>query len=78
VRYLLAEPGRINGEPIALQPDDLIFTFGPSLVPDGWKADLLRMPLVDTRIFNSDGVDDARRHGRLHQSPPAAAARCIR
>ncbi|AOJ97297.1 glycosyltransferase [Burkholderia vietnamiensis] len=63
VRYLLAEPGRINGEPIALQPDDLIFTFGPSLVPDGWKADLLRMPLVDTRIFNSDGVDDARRNG---------------
>ncbi|KWH43942.1 glycosyltransferase [Burkholderia stagnalis] len=62
-RYLLAEPGRIEGNAIDLQPSDLVFTFGPSLVPAGWQADLLRMPLVDTRIFNSDGVDDARRSG---------------
>ncbi|RQS02625.1 glycosyltransferase family 1 protein [Burkholderia sp. Bp9002] len=62
-RYLLAEPGRIEGNTIDLQPSDLVFTFGPSLVPAGWQADLLRMPLVDTRIFNSDGVDDARRSG---------------
>ncbi|WP_322027013.1 glycosyltransferase family protein [Burkholderia sp. BCC1977] len=63
VRYLLAEPGRIHGKPIELQPNDLVFTFGPTLVPEGWQADPLRMPLVDTRIFNSDGVDDARRNG---------------
>ncbi|MBN3818928.1 glycosyltransferase family 1 protein, partial [Paraburkholderia sp. Se-20369] len=62
-RYLLAEPGRIEGNAIDLQPSDLVFTFGPTLVPAGWQADLLRMPLVDTRIFNSDGVDDARRSG---------------
>lgn len=62
-RYLLAEPGRIEGNTIDLQPSDLVFAFGPTLVPAGWQADLLRMPLVDTRIFNSDGVDDARRSG---------------
>ncbi len=62
-RYLLAEPGRIEGNAIDLQPSDLVFAFGPTLVPAGWQADLLRMPLVDTRIFNSDGVDDARRSG---------------
>ncbi|OJA37669.1 glycosyl transferase [Burkholderia ubonensis] len=62
-RYLLAEPGRIEGNAIDLQPSDLVFTFGPTLVPAGWQADELRMPLVDTRIFNSDGVDDARRSG---------------
>jgi len=62
-RYLLAEPGRINAKPIALAPTDLVFAFGPSIVPDGWHADLLRMPLVDTRIFHCDGVDDAARSG---------------
>ncbi|MBY4696400.1 glycosyltransferase [Burkholderia latens] len=62
-RYLLAEPGRINGKPIDLAPTDLVFTFGPSIVPDGWHADLLRVPLVDTRIFHCDGVDDTTRHG---------------
>ncbi|WP_175923745.1 glycosyltransferase family protein [Burkholderia latens] len=62
-RYLLAEPGRINGKPIELAPTDLVFTFGPSIVPDGWHADLLRIPLVDTRIFHCDGVDDATRRG---------------
>jgi glycosyltransferase involved in cell wall biosynthesis len=62
-RYLLAEPGRINGNPIDLAPSDLVFTFGPTLVPDGWHAELLRMPLVDTRIFHCDGVDDATRRG---------------
>ncbi|WP_322089284.1 glycosyltransferase [Burkholderia sp. BCC1999] len=62
-RYLLAEPGRINGNPIDLAPTDLVFSFGPSIVPDGWQADLLRMPLVDTRIFHCDGVDDTTRSG---------------
>ncbi|RQR25554.1 glycosyltransferase [Burkholderia sp. Bp9142] len=62
-RYLLAEPGRINGNPIDLAPTDLVIAFGPSIVPDGWQADLLRMPLVDTRIFHCDGVDDATRRG---------------
>ncbi|RKU01842.1 glycosyl transferase [Burkholderia sp. Nafp2/4-1b] len=62
-RYLLAEPGRINGKPIDRAPTDLVFTFGPSIVPEGWQADLLRIPLVDTRIFHCDGVDDATRRG---------------
>lgn len=63
VRYLLAEPALHTGQPIHLQASDLVYTFGPTLVPKGWTADPLRMPLVDTRIFNSDGVDDRRRHG---------------
>lgn len=63
VRYLLAKPALHTGQPIDLQARDLVYTFGPTLVPDGWTADPLRMPLVDTRIFNSDGVDDRRRHG---------------
>lgn len=62
-RYLLAEPGRINGNPLDLAPTDLVFAFGPTIVPDGWQADLLRIPLVDTRIFHCDGVDDATRSG---------------
>jgi len=62
-RYLLAEPGSINGAQLELAPGDLVYTFGPSLVPTGWSAYLLRMPLVDTRVFHADGVDDATRQG---------------
>ncbi|KAF1036037.1 MAG: hypothetical protein GAK35_04123 [Herbaspirillum frisingense] len=63
VRYLLAEPARYTNVPIDLGPRDLVYTFGPSIVPDGWHADLLRMPLVDRRIFHADGVDDRARRG---------------
>ncbi|UXU88004.1 glycosyltransferase family protein [Burkholderia sp. S-53] len=62
-RYLLAEPGRVNGNRIDLAPSDLVFAFGPTIVPDGWQADLLRIPLVDTRIFHCDDVDDTTRSG---------------
>ena len=63
VRYLLADPGLHTKQPIHLQPRDLVYTFGPGLVPAGWSADPLRMPLVDTRVFNTDGVVDAERKG---------------
>ncbi|MBB5390092.1 MULTISPECIES: glycosyltransferase [unclassified Herbaspirillum] len=63
VRYLLAEPAIYTGRPINLQPRDLVYTFGPTLVPKGWVADMLRIPLVDTRLFNSIGVDDTKRKG---------------
>lgn len=63
VRYLLAVPGLHTGQQIQLQPRDLLYTFGPTLVPPGWSADPLRMPLVDTKIFNSDGVRDDQRKG---------------
>lgn len=62
-RYLLAEPAIYTGRPIDLQPHDQVYTFGPTLVPEGWSADLLRIPLVDTRIFNSEGVEDSQRSG---------------
>ena len=62
-RYLLAEPALHTGKPIELQPRDQVFTFGPTLVPPGWKADLLRIPLVDRRIFHRRGVDESQRHG---------------
>lgn len=63
IRYLLAEPARYTNRPIELGPRDLIYTFGPSIVPAGWHAELLRIPLVDTRIFNTRGVDDGMRSG---------------
>lgn len=63
VRYLLAEPGLHTGVPIDLQERDLVYTFGPTLVPAGWHADPLRMPLVDTRIFTDEGVVPGTRSG---------------
>jgi glycosyltransferase involved in cell wall biosynthesis len=63
VHYLLADPSLHTGKQIQRQANDLVYTFGPTLVPPGWSADPLRMPLVDTKIFHSDGVDDAKRKG---------------
>jgi hypothetical protein len=63
VRYLLAEPALHTGVPIVLQERDLVYTFGPTLVPEGWHADPLRMPLVDTQIFHDDGVVPGSRVG---------------
>lgn len=63
VRYLLAPPSAYTDEPIDLQESDLVYTFGPSIVPAGWNASRLRIPLVDTRIFNTHGVDDKARRG---------------
>ncbi len=63
VRWLLAVPGLHTGVQIELGPRDLVFAYGPTLIPEGWEADLLRIPLVDTRIFNSFGVDDSQRSG---------------
>jgi hypothetical protein len=52
-----------TGVPIDLQPDDLVFTFYGPLLPAGWRGDVLTVPVVDTRIFTSAGVDPADRHG---------------
>jgi hypothetical protein len=62
-RWLLAIPGLHTGVPIDLGPHDLVFHIGRNLVPEGWEADPLILPLVDTRIFNSVGVDDSQRSG---------------
>lgn len=63
VRYLLAEPALHTGVPIRLGPRDQVFTYGKTLVPEGWQADMLRIPLVDTRIYNRNGVDNRKRRG---------------
>ncbi|MFJ3046090.1 hypothetical protein ACIPEN_09675 [Herbaspirillum chlorophenolicum] len=63
IRYLLAEPARYTGHPIQRGLRDLIYTFGPSIVPEGWEADRLRMPLVDTRIYNALGTRPENRQG---------------
>lgn len=63
VRYLLNYPGKLTGIPIDLAATDLVYTHGLAVVPEGWQADLLHMPLVDTKIFNSIGVDDKSRKG---------------
>lgn len=62
-RYLLNYPGKITGKPINLSVTDLVYTHGMAVVPDGWQADLLHMPLVDTKIFNTLGVNEKLRKG---------------
>ncbi|MCP1574903.1 glycosyltransferase involved in cell wall biosynthesis [Herbaspirillum rubrisubalbicans] len=65
VRYLLNVPGLLTGEEVRWQDDDMIYTHGPSVVPENLQARLLRIPLIDTRIFNAEGVDDSQRSGCL-------------
>jgi glycosyltransferase involved in cell wall biosynthesis len=41
----------------------MVYTHGWDIVPDGWSAALLQVPLIDTQVYNSDGVGE--RHGKL-------------
>lgn len=65
VRYLLNIPGLLTGTPPVWGADDLVYSHGVEAVPEGMEAQLLRVPLIDTRIFNTDGVDDSKRSGGL-------------
>lgn len=63
VRWLLALPGLYTGGSLELGPRDLVFALSPNIVPRGLHAELLRLPLVDTRIFNAPSPDSASRSG---------------
>jgi glycosyltransferase involved in cell wall biosynthesis len=65
VRYLLNVPGLLTGEQIRWRDDDIIYTHGQVVVPENMQAKLLRIPLINTRIFNREGVDDSQRSGCL-------------
>ena len=65
VRYLLNIPQALNDAPLQWLPSDLIYTHGMDIVPEGMEAKLLQIPLINTAIYNSNGVDDSKRSGTL-------------
>jgi hypothetical protein len=65
VRFLLNFPGLISGEDPEWLDSDLIFTHGMHVVPNGVEAHLLEIPLINSKIYNSEGVDDKERRGSL-------------
>ncbi|EEG06989.1 glycosyl transferase family 2 [Pseudogulbenkiania ferrooxidans 2002] len=68
VRYLLNVPGALTNTSLGdlgWSADDLLYVHGYDVLPEGWQAGLLQVPLVDTRVYHADGVDDGERHGHL-------------
>ncbi|QEL56619.1 glycosyltransferase [Chromobacterium paludis] len=68
VRFLLNIPGFLVGaglHELDWSESDLIYSHGLDIIPDGWDVPLLQVPLIDTRIYNSEGVDDSKRKGTL-------------
>ncbi|MBB5506700.1 glycosyltransferase [Paraburkholderia atlantica] len=65
VRYLLNVPGFLHQKGYTWGADDLIYAHGSCVVPAGMEADLLQLPLINTSIYNRDGVDDTERSGSL-------------
>jgi glycosyltransferase involved in cell wall biosynthesis len=65
VRFLLNFPGHLSGVQPEWDANDLIYTHGVDVVPAGMHAALLQVPLVNTLIFNKNGVDNSERSGKL-------------
>lgn len=65
VRYLLNIPGFLNNGQLAWGATDLIYAHGTDVIPPRMEAALLQLPLVDTHIYNTVGVDDSQRVGNL-------------
>ncbi len=65
VRYLLNIPGFLSSEPVEWQATDLVYTHGPDIVPEGMFAQILQTPLINTSVYNSEGVIPSRRKGKL-------------
>lgn len=65
VRYLLNVPGLLTGEQIRWEPTDMVYTHGVDVVPADMHANLLKIPLSDTRIFNAVGTSNDGRRGTL-------------
>lgn len=65
VRYLLNTPGVVNGQERSWEESDLIFSFGAEILPPGMKAEILEVPLINTRVYNLEGTDNEQRSGAL-------------
>jgi len=66
VRYLLNVPGQLSNTPLdklGWAASDMIYTHGWDIVPEGWSATLLQVPLIDTLVYNAEGCGE--RHGKL-------------
>ena len=62
-RWLLNKPGHLGGD-AHVNVDEILFYYDQWTLPAGMTAEMLRMPTVDTRIFNNiDNPFDAKRHG---------------
>lgn len=65
VRYLLNTPGVVTTQETNWGADDIIFSFGKVIIPEGMNAHILEIPLINTRIYNTIGTDNLQRHGKL-------------
>ena len=66
VRYLLNHPGFLTKTPLdklGWHTRDLVYTHGWDIVPPGWHANLLQVPLLDTSTYYNRG--DEQRSGSL-------------
>lgn len=62
-RWLLNKPGLLGGDH-EYAADELLFCYDPWTVPAGMQAETLRIPSIDTRIFNNlDNEHDKDRAG---------------
>ena len=62
-RYILNKPGHLGGDS-RYDPNELLFTYAHSYLPEDMYANLLFIPPVDTIIFNNlDNEFDKNRHG---------------
>lgn len=65
VRYLLNTPGVVTTQETNWGPDDILFSFGKVIIPEGMDAHILEIPLINTRIYNTIGTEDLQREGKL-------------
>jgi len=62
-RWLLNKPGLLGGDH-EYATDEILFCYDPWTVPAGMQAETLRIPSIDTRIFNNlDNEHDQQRSG---------------
>lgn len=61
VRYLLNKPGFFNGHGVETYDEsDYFIHFAEEFRPDGLKSRLLRLPLVDTRVYTAPPSESER------------------
>lgn len=65
VRYLLNTPSVVTTQKTNWGDDDIIFSFGKVIIPEGMDAHILEVPLINTQIYNAIGTDDRQRRGKL-------------
>ncbi len=65
VRYLLNTPSVVTTQKTNWGDDDIIFSFGKVIIPEGMDAHILEVPLINTQIYNAIGADNGQRSGKL-------------